>query len=77
MPTITAPPTTRTRSTTKGWSRWSTSADVIDQVAPSPRQEYVKAADAHSMHMGSSSGGTTVTLGVIPDYSAAMDEAAA
>lgn len=47
--------------------------DVIGQVVQSPRQAYVKAADAHSAHVGSPSSGTTVTLGVVPDYTAAMD----
>jgi hypothetical protein len=47
--------------------------DVTEQVAQSPRQNYIVAADAHSMHIGSPSSGTTVTLGVIPDYTVAMD----
>ena len=49
------------------------SADVISQVAQSPRQPYIVAADAHSMHIGSQSTGTTVTLGVIPDYTSSID----
>ncbi len=48
-------------------------ANVVEQVEQSPRQEYIVAADAHSMHMGSPSSGTTVTLGIIPDYTVAMD----
>jgi len=44
--------------------------DLIDQTAAMPRQEYIVAADAHSMTTGRSSGGNRVTLGVIPDYSA-------
>jgi len=51
------------------------SADVIQQVAQSPRQPYIVAADAHSMHLGSPSSGTVVTLGVIPDYTTSIDAA--
>jgi hypothetical protein len=52
-------------------------ADVIDQLLEAPKQQYVDAADAHSMFngpgandpgSGSASGGLRVTLGVVPDY---------
>jgi hypothetical protein len=53
-------------------------AEVIDQLLEAPRQQYVDAADAHSMFngpgandpggSGSASGGLRVTLGVVPDY---------
>ncbi len=49
------------------------SADVISQVEQSPRQPYIVAADAHSMHLGSPSSGTVVTLGVVPDYTSSID----
>jgi Zn-dependent M28 family amino/carboxypeptidase len=48
-------------------------ADVIDQVAAMPKQEYIVAADAHSMSMGTPSTRTTVTLGVVPDYSSTSE----
>jgi len=47
--------------------------DVAEQIAQSPRQQYIVAADAHSMHIGTPSTGTVVTLGVVPDYSVALD----
>jgi hypothetical protein len=53
-------------------------ADVIDQLLAAPKQQYVDAADAHSMFngagapggpsTGSASGGLRVSLGVVPDY---------
>ena len=49
------------------------SADVISQVVQSPTQPYIVAADAHSMHLGSPSSGTVVTLGVVPDYTSSID----
>ena len=44
--------------------------DVVKQVIAMPREEYVSSADASSPRVGSPSGtGTSVTLGVVPDYS--------
>jgi hypothetical protein len=44
--------------------------DVAKQVIAMPREEYVSSADASSPRVGSPSGtGTSVTLGVVPDYS--------
>jgi Zn-dependent M28 family amino/carboxypeptidase len=43
--------------------------DVIAQVASSPRQAYVQAADASPMRVGGTGSRTRVTLGVMPDYS--------
>ena len=55
-------------------------ADLIEQIDATPRQAYVDAADASSMHMGmpgmqreGRGGGPRVSLGVVPDYSA-VDE---
>jgi Zn-dependent M28 family amino/carboxypeptidase len=47
--------------------------DVITQIAAEPRQRYVDANDSSSMHMARGSSGSSVTLGVVPDYSA-MEE---
>ena len=47
------------------------SARVIRELATMPREQYVTAADAHSMTMGmgsGSGGGSRVTLGVVPSY---------
>jgi len=51
-------------------------ADILDQLLAAPREQYVDAADAHSMFngpgagptAGSGSGGLRVSLGVVPDY---------
>ncbi len=46
--------------------------DVAKQVIAMPREQYVSSADASSMRLGGSpsgSTGTSVTLGVVPDYS--------
>lgn len=42
--------------------------DTLNQVAALPREAYVSSADASSVRMGSSSSGSRVTLGVVPDY---------
>jgi hypothetical protein len=46
------------------------SARVIDGIAAMPKEQYVTAADAHSMSMGmgSSGGGNHASLGVVPSY---------
>src|SRR5205823_1760043 len=48
------------------------SARVIDRLAAMPREQYISAADAHSMTFGMGSGSgegqRTATLGVIPSY---------
>src|SRR5262249_20120751 len=43
--------------------------DVTKRVLAMPREDYVSAADASSPHVGSPSGSSGVTLGVVPDYS--------
>ena len=42
--------------------------DVIGQVAASPRQAYVAAADTSPMRVGGTGARSRVTLGVMPDY---------
>ncbi len=45
------------------------SRHVIDGLAAMPKEQYITAADAHSMSMGTSSGGERkATLGVVPSY---------
>lgn len=45
------------------------STEVVDAMVVHPREQYVEAYDHGGMGTGSGSGGSRVTLGVVPDYS--------